>query len=337
MLCHYGAAELIRRCALKMKQNQTVCLAGGHLDRADHLRQLSVSELKAQYYCAVIVHWRGKLLCSQNAKLIFVPMAHDGVDQNALIFLGLMPQESSESPQRAIFGYDLAHWGGAGQDLTTLGGFSDQSVQTHPSFEGGFYELRAIMPQMQQDEASLAAALCGMARWHQAYQYCPRCAGPLEAQKMGWTKVCTSCQRPQFPRTDPVVIALVTDQDRVLLGRGLGFPDGLYSILAGFVEPGESLEQAAAREVLEEAGVRIGPVRILVSQPWPFPASLMVAVAAEATDAQITIDETEMADVRWVSKQELLRAYAGTHDSLLPPRNGAIAHYVLQKWLEDSW
>ena len=315
-------------------QDQTVCLAGGTLDRADLLRTQSVMEIEAKFDCRAVIHWRGKLLCSDDGQLIELPLDHPAVHKEQLILIGKI---GSGAQARVLFGYDLHDWDAEGQDLSLLGGFSDHSVQTHRDFSGGFHELRAIMPNMSEDDASIAALLCGIVRWHQAYQFCPRCAGPLDLQKMGWSALCRSCNRPQFPRTDPVVIALITDQDRVLLGRGLGFPEGLYSILAGFVEPGESLEQATAREVFEEAGVHIGPVRLLVSQPWPFPASLMVAVAAEATHSAITIDETEMADVRWVSKQELLQAYAGTHDSLLPPRAGAIAHFVLQKWLEDSW
>lgn len=314
-----------------MKNNQIVCLTGAGLDRVDHLRTRPLASIRRDWPCVGVVFWRGKMLTTEAFELAYLDLDHPALAGATPVLLGL-------AEGQMIFALDLGDWDGAGQDLSELGGFSDRSVQVHDGFDPafGFRELRAMMADMTPLEAHIAATACGVLRWHRAYRFCPSCGGALESHKLGWMRSCTSCQRPQFPRSDPVVIALVTHQDQVLLGRGLGFPEGLYSILAGFVEPGESIEQAAAREVFEEAGIEVGDVTLVVSQPWPFPASLMVAVRAEATSYAITMDETEMADVRWVSKQDILRSYAGQNDAIKPPRRGAIAHYMLQKWLEDS-
>lgn len=144
---------------------------------------------------------------------------------------------------------------------------------------------------------------------------------------------CRACGAHHFPRTDPVVIMLVTHGNEVLLGRSPGWPDGMYSLLAGFVEPGETIEAAAAREVWEEAQIPLGPVRYLACQPWPFPASLMIGVAAEATGRDIVCDPEELEDALWVSKEDLLNALSGTHPRVKPARKGAIARWILEAWL----
>ena len=151
----------------------------------------------------------------------------------------------------------------------------------------------------------------------------------------GWQRNCPSCGAQHFPRTDPVVIMLVTHGNRALLGRSPGWPEGMYSCLAGFVEPGETLEAAVRREVLEEAGIRIGTVRYLASQPWPFPASLMIGCAAEALTDTITRDPAELEDAIWITREEALATLSGERPDILPARKGAIAHFLLSNWLAD--
>jgi NAD+ diphosphatase len=151
----------------------------------------------------------------------------------------------------------------------------------------------------------------------------------------GWQRDCRSCGGKHFPRTDPVVIMLITHGNKVLMGRSPGWPEGMYSLLAGFVEPGETLENAVRRETMEEAGIPIGRVGYLSSQPWPFPASLMFGCEGEALDDKITIDPEEMDDVIWVSREDMLDVFAGTHPVLKPARKGAIAHFLLKNWLAD--
>lgn len=152
----------------------------------------------------------------------------------------------------------------------------------------------------------------------------------------GWQRTCPSCHAHHFPRTDPVVIMLITRGDQVLMGRSPGWPRGMFSLLAGFVEPGETLEAAVRREVFEEAGVHVGAVSYLASQPWPFPASLMFGCHGEATSEQITIDPSEIEHAMWVSRDEMQDAFEGKHPVLLPARKGAIAHFLLENWLADT-
>ena len=152
----------------------------------------------------------------------------------------------------------------------------------------------------------------------------------------GWQRNCPACGTSHFPRTDPVVIMLITHGNSVLMGRSPGWPEGMYSLLAGFDEPGETLEAAVRREVLEEAGVRIGQVGYLTSQPWPFPASLMFGCQGQATSEDITIDPTEIEDALWVSREEMMEVFEGNHPKMLPARKGAVAHFLLENWLADT-
>ena len=151
----------------------------------------------------------------------------------------------------------------------------------------------------------------------------------------GWQRDCAACGSHHFPRTDPVVIMLITNGNNVLMGRSPGWPEGMYSLLAGFIEPGETMEAAVRREVFEESGVRVSDVRYLASQPWPFPASLMFGCAGNALNSDITIDPSEIEDALWVSREEMVRVFAGQHPKINPARKGAIAHFLLENWLAD--
>lgn len=151
----------------------------------------------------------------------------------------------------------------------------------------------------------------------------------------GWRRDCPSCGGQHFPRTDPVVIMLVTNGNSILLGRSPGWPDGMYSLLAGFVEPGETLETAVKREVAEETGVQVENVAYLASQPWPFPSSLMIGCKAEAVSRDLSIDTNEIEDAIWLTREELLSVFAGTHPTIKPARSGAIAGYLMENWLAD--
>jgi NAD+ diphosphatase len=154
-------------------------------------------------------------------------------------------------------------------------------------------------------------------------------------EKAGYVRSCTACNTEHFPRTDPVVIMLAIKGDRALVGRGPRFPRGFFSALAGFVEHGESLEEAVARELHEEAGIRIGRVRYIASQPWPFPSSMMIGAFAEAVTDELTLDLEEIAEARWVSKDEVRAALAGTGDWNAPPPL-AIAHTLLAEWVREG-
>lgn len=182
------------------------------------------------------------------------------------------------------------------------------------------------------------AAVWGGARallsWHARHRFCAQCGVATSVTKAGWARRCPSCATEHFPRVDPVVIMLVVHEDSVLLGRQPRFPPRRFSALAGFVEPGESLEEAVRREVMEEAGVPTAAVRYIASQPWPFPSSLMIACIAEATATAITLDETELDDARWFTRAEAAAAMGGEPEApFIAPPPFAVAHTLLAHWL----
>ena len=190
--------------------------------------------------------------------------------------------------------------------------------------------LRDLAPVLSQAEGGMVAHAVGLLNWHRRHRFCANCAAPTEAREAGHVRVCPACGTQHHPRTDPVVIMLVTDGDRALLGRQSQWPAGRYSALAGFVEPGESLEEAVAREVREEAGVLFADLRYRSSQPWPFPSSLMLGFAARWAGGEPAVRDGELEDVGWFTRAAIV---AG--DVRLPPPT-AIARRLVDEWLGDD-
>ena len=201
---------------------------------------------------------------------------------------------------------------------------------------GEFQELRRHGSVLPPRDAGMLAFARGMMHWHARHRFCGVCGEPTDSRDAGHVRVCTSpaCGAIHFPRTDPAVIMLVTHGERALLGRQSSWDAGRYSTLAGFVEPGESLEDAVAREVWEEAGVRLGEVRYHSSQPWPFPSSLMVGFTAEALGDAIALDPDELEDARWFTRGELRRGLAD--GTLLLPSEISISYRLVVGWLEGE-
>ena len=193
-------------------------------------------------------------------------------------------------------------------------------------------DLFAAIDRMRPDAAATWGAARTVLDWHARHRFCANCGAATEPFRAGWGRTCPSCATEHFPRVDPVVIMLAEHNDRVLLGRQPAFPPGRYSALAGFLEAGESIEEAVRREVMEEAGVRIGAVRYVASQPWPFPGQLMIACIGEAEDDALTIDHHELEDAIWVSRADVLTVLAGGPGPFLPPPAYAIAHTLLEAW-----
>ena len=196
-----------------------------------------------------------------------------------------------------------------------------------------FQGLRTAAPNLSAGEAAIAAQARSLVGWHERHPYCAACGGETRPRNGGSSRSCAGCGAEHFPRTDPVVIVVVSRGGRALLGRSGRFPGNLFSALAGFMEAGESVEEAVRREVEEEAGVRVGAVRYVFSQPWPFPASLMIGCLAEGLSDEITIDPQEIEDARWFSRAELAEALAGRSDVLSLPQPLAIAHHLIRAWL----
>ncbi|MGJ8621290.1 MAG: NAD(+) diphosphatase [Yoonia sp.] len=313
-----------------MRIAETVTFGGSALDRAAQLRGTS-DELKIRETACSIVMWRGKPLIAGD-QLMRLPLDHPALDDAApdMVFLGL----EGDAP---VFAADLSGWTPEGLDTETLGAFLDPTEQVHPAVaDGVFAEIRAVMTRLSPRDAELAATAKAIMGWHLSHRFCARCGAESGFAMGGWQRDCAACGGHHFPRTDPVVIMLITHGNAVLVGRSPGWPEGMYSLLAGFVEPGEPIEAAVRREVFEEAGIRVGKVSYLSSQPWPFPASLMFGCAGEALNTDITIDPTEIEDAVWVSREDMALAFAGNHPTILPARKGAIAHFLLEAWLADK-
>ena len=199
-----------------------------------------------------------------------------------------------------------------------------------------FALFRTIAAMTAQD-----AALWGTARslndWHNRHLFCSACGRPSAPFRGGWGRTCAGCGAEHFPRVDPVVIMLAEHEGRVLLGRQPQYPPGRYSALAGFVEPGESIEEAVARELAEEAGLAASDVRYVASQPWPFPGSLMIACIARAASAALTLDRNELEDAIWVDRGGVRAALAGDPAGpFVAPPPFAIARTLLERWLESA-
>ncbi|MBY6202657.1 NAD(+) diphosphatase [Maritalea mobilis] len=323
-----------------MKRAETVLFASSGLDRAAEMRRDEAALKKAlKDGAGVLPLWRGKPMLEGDFETgavspAFRPMGHPTLAKarEAPVFLG---RDETAGP---LFAVDISGWVPADVDEDQIGGFVDNTVQRHPSEEktgAGFAELRRMMTGLSVRDAELVATARGLLEWHRTHPFCSRCGAASEMAEAGWHRACPSCGARHFPRTDPVVIMLITDGERVLVGRSPGWPERMYSLLAGFIEPGETVEGAVRREVMEEAGIKVGRVSYLSSQPWPFPASLMMGCRGEALSREITIDPEELEDARWVSRSEMLEVFAGRHPEIAPARKGAIAHFLLEHWLSD--
>lgn len=190
-----------------------------------------------------------------------------------------------------------------------------------------------LLPLLSSEEAALYGGARSLVDWHARHRFCAVCGSPTDLFRGGWGRRCGTCGAEHFPRVDPVVIMLAEFEGRVLVGRQPGFPPGFFSALAGFVEPGESLEEAVARELFEEAGIHVSDVSYVASQPWPFPSSLMIGCRAVATGAALTLDTTEIEAAMWVDRAEVRAALAGDMGaSFVAPPSLAIARHLLEDW-----
>jgi NAD+ diphosphatase len=200
------------------------------------------------------------------------------------------------------------------------------------------YDLRSLLysSSVGDADAGAIAQATSLLHWHQMNRFCGKCGAASLSSQGGYRRDCPSCASQIFPRTDPVAIMLAVSGTRCLLGRGRHFPPGWYSTLAGFIEPGETIEDAVRRETFEESGIRIGRVRYHASQPWPFPHSLMIGCFGEAVSEEVRFDAVELEDCRWFDREEVRAMLAGTHPKeLKAPPSKAIAHHLIRAWAID--
>ena len=319
-----------------MRLAETVTFGGSGLDRAAALRGDAAQIARLLATGQVLPLWRGKPLVQHPDAAGQVELAWVAAGSPVLtgakpaVFLGI-------DDGVARFAQDISDWQPEGAVAGEPVVFIDPNRQCHPALPDryGFEDLRGVMALLTPRAAELAATAKAILQWHASHGFCASCGVASDVINAGWQRSCPACKAQHFPRTDPVVIMLVQRGNRLLLGRSAPWPEGMYSLLAGFVEPGETLEAAVRREVFEETGVTVGAVRYLASQPWPFPASLMFGCIAEATSDTITPDPAELEDALWVTREELVAVLAGQHPKIKPGRKGAIAHFLMRNWLAD--
>jgi NAD+ diphosphatase len=300
--------------------------AGNPLDRRSDLRILPdrLAGLRSGPGCRAAVFWNGQPLIrvrdgGHGLGWVEPGLAFDLVPADQALFLGL-------DGDAGVWAIEMT-----GEADPTAGPLQGQGKFTDLRFAGG---------QMPPGDAGIAATAKALFEWRWRHGFCAACGQPSVQADAGWKRVCPSCKTEHFPRTDPVTIMLPTYGDQCLLGRQAAWPKGRFSTLAGFLEPGESIEAGCAREVMEEAGLEVVSVRYHSSQPWPFPTNLMIGLIAEVSGQDARPDQTELEEVRWFNKEELRALLSGDTsgwgdiDGFGVPPPFAIAHQLMKAWAE---
>ena len=286
-----------------------ISFTGSTLDRADHIR-MDADKLNAA------MDWRARLLKLDGLEPVLTPEAQldwgtlaDAGPDSELVFLGLQDGKAC---------------------------FAEVSPALIGSVAPAYPRLWAALAALPLDQLATYGTARAVVDWHARHRFCARCGSATTLAKGGWQRNCSNpdCKAEHFPRVDPVTIMLVEHDGRLLLGRQPRFPPRRLSALAGFVEPGESIEEAVAREVLEEAGIKVRDVSYIASQPWPFPSSLMIGCHAFAESDQLVIDRTELDEADWFTRAEVEAAMREEPDArFIAPPPQAIAHHLIQWWL----
>jgi NAD+ diphosphatase len=299
--------------------------AGNPLDRASDRRpdkDWIAGQLASPDALALAV-WNGQP---------FVEPRKDGGVQIAYL-PAKMAEELAEGAERLLF---MGLWKETAVFAVDLEGTSNPADGGPLAGMGKFEDLRRVALTLPDTEAAIVATAKAMFEWRRRHKHCAACGEPTEAVDGGWKRRCPSCEAEHFPRTDPVVIMLPYHGERCMLGRQEAWPKGMFSALAGFLEPGESIEEACARELSEEAGLRARKVRYHSTQPWPYPSSLMIGLIAEVEDDEGAPDQTELSEVRWFTRDEARQLIAGKIEGTFAPQRMAIAHQLIKAWVEEG-
>jgi NAD+ diphosphatase len=298
--------------------------AGNPLDRASDRRTNAawLAEQLASSESLGVAIWNGRP---------FVEKTKDGGTQIAYL-PAKMVAELAGGPERLLF---MGLWKETAVFALDIEGEADPALGPLQGL-GEFKDLRQVAMQLPQTEAAIMATAKQMFEWRRRHLFCANCGQPSATMDGGWKRQCPSCKVEHFPRTDPVVIMLAYHGERCMLGRQAAWPKGMFSALAGFLEPGESIEEACARELNEEAGLHARQVRYHSTQPWPYPSSLMIGLIAEVEDEEGAPDQTELDEIRWFTREEARRLLNGELEGTFCPQPLAIAHQLLRAWAFEA-
>ncbi|VAV88592.1 NADH pyrophosphatase, decaps 5'-NAD modified RNA [hydrothermal vent metagenome] len=303
------------------KQLPHICLTGDPLDRLDAIRKNPDALQK------ILEHADALYLVVQGDQVLL-----NQQDELALVHRDILPHLQVLAPGPILLGVEPK----SGKPWFVISPDPEhQSGQELLNSLGNFVPLRQSLVQLPAADLAIVGRSFSLLRWHENHLFCAGCGQPSVVSAGGEKRTCADCQREHFPRVDPAVIMMVVQGENCLLGRNASWPDGHYSTLAGFVEPGESLEEACRREVMEEVGITISKVRYMFSQPWPFPHSLMIGLVAEATSTKIILED-ELEDARWFNRQDIQAILAGTHPDVLPPYPQAASGVLIKTWAEQK-
>jgi NAD+ diphosphatase len=307
------------------------------IDRASHLRS------DQKWLADVLVDPHTRYLPLRNLNALIVPSERP----DAPMDIGWQaPVEVAEFVGDGAICVFLGLLDGEARFAVDVSSMDDKHAGSDLARKGRFMDVRRIAPRLGHGVPAILAQARAMIDWHKRHRFCSTCGTLSRSADGGYLRVCTSdeCDAQHFPRTDPVVIMLAVRDEHCLLGRQPGFPPNMYSSLAGFMEPGETIPEAVRREIMEEAGIEVGAVHYRDTQPWPFPSSLMIGCWAEATTEEITIDGQELEDARWFGRDEIIRALENpavaledqNWEGLAVPPPMAIAHHLIRDWASKN-
>jgi NAD+ diphosphatase len=307
--------------------------AGNPLDRASDRRTNPewIAQQLASSESLGIALWNGRPFV-EPAQKAEDAAAEDPTGLQIAYLPAKLVGELAGGPERLLF---MGLWKDTAVFAVDLEDVADPGEGPLQGF-GKFEDLRATALRLPPTEAAIVATAKQMFEWRRRHPHCAVCGQRSEAMDGGWKRKCPSCETEHFPRTDPVVIMLAYHGDRCLLGRQEAWPKGMFSALAGFLEPGESIEEACARELSEEAGLRARKVRYHSTQPWPYPSSLMIGLIAEVEDDEGVADLAELSEIRWFTRSQAKDLIAGKLEGVAAPGKLAIAHQLIKAWVEEG-
>jgi NAD+ diphosphatase len=306
----------------------TNVFAGNPLDRVSYHRsdEAWIAEKLAAPDSLGLVLWNGKPFVEDAS-------AKDAAGGVQIAYIAAhMARELAQSAERLLF---LGLWQGTAVFAADLEGGADPADGPLEGL-GRFEDLRMIAMNLPGTEAAMLATAKSMFEWRRRHRHCAACGQPSEVADAGWKRVCPACKTEHFPRTDPVVIMLAVKGEKCLVGRQAAWPQMMYSALAGFLEPGESIEEACARELWEEAKLKTLRVRYHSTQPWPYPSSLMIGLIAEVENDDAVPDQIELDEVRWFTREEARAWLRGDVPDARVPGALAIAHQLIKAWAEEG-